>query len=51
MTQPHKKEMNRRVGVYVIDMCIPVTYNFLPREKRKREIKWVSVAGILRKER
>jgi len=34
----------------VIDMCIENAYDFLPQEKENEELRWVTVAGMLRKE-
>ena len=49
LTRPYKENWDRGLGGYVIDMCIPIADDFLQQEKK--ELKWGTVAGILRKER
>ena len=49
LIRPYKENWDRGLGGYVIDMCISIADDFFQQEKK--ELKWGTWVGILRKER
>ena len=45
LTQPCEKHLDRGARMYVIDVCIPIAYNFLLQGKEE-ESRSVTMAGI-----